>query len=276
MRFFAIIPALAALITAVAAAPADGCNAEMCGASGTPPTRRDFFEHPSRDVHALTNAELLRRGLPLKEPIMRRGSPVRRNKPSDLPPQTKKTYNGIIEVRNSANDNLLGYIGKNLVNGGAQFGIDSSRDNAVPVSFQTGPSGSGSQIVISLSNSNPSWPLLGLVQGRDDADSNVKPGSYQYGYLGGVSNPGTQPGAPPTSISNSYFIGSPRTAETPVWTYDHSHKVLTPVWINQDGTTPAIQTWTQSGGLYFGGDQGAFFSRYPAPVTGVTYKFVSQ
>jgi hypothetical protein len=42
--------------------------------------------------------------------------------------------------------------------------------------------------------------------------------------------------------------------------------------------TPALQTWTQSTGLYIGGDQSAFFARYPAPVTPVVslrYRFHS-
>ena len=41
--------------------------------------------------------------------------------------------------------------------------------------------------------------------------------------------------------------------------------------------TPALQTWTQSGGLYIGGDQSAFFARYPAPVTAVvSSRFLSR
>ena len=38
------------------------------------PSKRDFLEHPSRDVQGLTNAELLRRGLPVKNPVLRRGA----------------------------------------------------------------------------------------------------------------------------------------------------------------------------------------------------------
>jgi hypothetical protein len=192
------------------------------------------------------------------------------------PPPVTITRTGVIEVLNANNNNVLGYVSKNLVNGGAQYGYDPSIANALIVSFTTDQSGSGSDLDISTTNSNPSWPLLGLVQGRDDTDSNFTPGSYEYGYLGGVANPGTQPGDRPTLIDNSYFIGSPRTAETAVWTFNSATGTLTPVWINQDGTTPALQTWTQSTGLYIGGDQSAFFARYPAPVTPVTYVFVPQ
>lgn len=280
MRILSFIPALVALVTAVMAAPSnkDACHdTEMKCGHDSHSSKRDFLEHPARAVHALTNAELLRRGLPLNNPVLRRGSPVRRSGPSTVPqPPVKITYAGIIEVHNAANGNLLGYISKNLVNGGAQLGYDPSVANALLVSFQTDSSGSGTTLDISMTNSNPNWPLLGLIQGRDDSTSNFATGSYQYGYLGGVDNPGTQPGDRPTLIGNSYFIGSPRTAETAVWTFNGATGKLTPVWINQDGTTPALQTWTQSTGLYIGGDQGAFVARYPAPATAVTYKFVSN
>jgi hypothetical protein len=273
MRFFTIIPVLAALITAVAAVPTNTvCASEIGCDTPTPPSKRDFFEHPSRDEHAVTNANLLRRGLPLKEPILRRGSPVRRSSPSSVPP-VKITHRGTIEVHNAANGNLLGYVSKNLVNGGAQYGIDPTAANALHVTFDTDQSNSGTGLNVKAVDSNPSWPLLGIVQGRDDIDSNVKPGSYQYLYLGGVANPGTQPGDRPAQISNSYFIGSPRTAETALWTINSAGN-MSPIWINQDGTTPALQLWTQSTGLYAGGDMNAFFARYPAPVIAITYKFI--
>lgn len=79
MRIFALIPVLAAFATAVAgvALPrADDCGFEMgCDLGlGQSTTRRDLSgERAARAVSGLTNAELLRRGLPLKGPIMRRG-----------------------------------------------------------------------------------------------------------------------------------------------------------------------------------------------------------
>ena len=39
------------------------------------PSRRNLIEHPTaQDIHGLTDAELLRRGLPLNEPVIRRGA----------------------------------------------------------------------------------------------------------------------------------------------------------------------------------------------------------
>ncbi|KAH8814554.1 hypothetical protein DL96DRAFT_416441 [Flagelloscypha sp. PMI_526] len=245
-------------------------GSELCGASSTPDRRE--FPSVAPPAKRMTNAERLARGLPLNKP-QARATRTSRSSPSDLPPVP---YSGIIEVHNADNGNLIGYISKNLVNGGAQFGYDPSIANALLVSFEL-PAGatSGSPQIHNL-NSNPDWPLLGLVQGRDDTDSNVKPGSYQYLYIGGVANPGTQPGDGPTLIDNSYFIGAARTAETSVWTFDAATGSLTLTWVNEDGTLPDLQVWTQSTGLYAGGDKAAFVARYPAPATSVTYKFVPQ
>ena len=57
MRIFSLIPVLAALATTVA---------------GVSLPRQD--ERAARTVPGLTNAELARRGLPPKDPIMRRGA----------------------------------------------------------------------------------------------------------------------------------------------------------------------------------------------------------
>jgi len=91
------------------------------------------------------------------------GSPVRRSGPSTVPqPPVKITYAGIIEVHNAANGNLLGYISKNLVNGGAQFGFDPSVGNALLVSFQTDSSGSGTTLDISMAVCLCSAPVFDL------------------------------------------------------------------------------------------------------------------
>jgi hypothetical protein len=76
MRILSFIPALAVLVTAVAGVatpPSCGDSEIACGPDPTT-IKRDFLEHPARDGHALTNAELVRRGLPLNAPVLRRGT----------------------------------------------------------------------------------------------------------------------------------------------------------------------------------------------------------
>ena len=76
MRFFSFIPILVALVTVVAGAPApaDPCADTEIGCGTHVAPKRDFIVHPLRDVGGLTNAELLRRALPLKNPVLRRGA----------------------------------------------------------------------------------------------------------------------------------------------------------------------------------------------------------
>jgi hypothetical protein len=80
MRIFSFVPALAVLVAAVTGAalpvePAqDNCGYEVGCELAQLAAKRDFLEYPTRTVRGLTNAALLRRGLPLKNPIMRRGA----------------------------------------------------------------------------------------------------------------------------------------------------------------------------------------------------------
>ena len=75
MKIFSFVPAFAALITAVAglALPADVSCGEMGCDAVQAAHKRHFLEHPARAPRGMTNAELLRRGLPLKYPVLRRG-----------------------------------------------------------------------------------------------------------------------------------------------------------------------------------------------------------
>ena len=74
MRILSFIPTLAALVAAVmgAALPADDkCGSEIECKIAQLAAKRDLSE---LDVRSLTNAERLRRGLPLKSPMLRRGA----------------------------------------------------------------------------------------------------------------------------------------------------------------------------------------------------------
>ena len=82
-----------------------------------------------------------------------------------MPPVTV-THRGVIEVRNSATNALLGYVAQKFVNQGAQSGYDPSIANALTVSFTTDVTGSGSKLDITATVcfSFPLWkaPLLNI------------------------------------------------------------------------------------------------------------------
>lgn len=67
MRVSSIISALAAAVTVVAGAALPDCGSEI----GCDLLKR---HSPANDARDLTNGERLRRGLPLKSPILRRGA----------------------------------------------------------------------------------------------------------------------------------------------------------------------------------------------------------
>ena len=65
-----------------------------------------------------------------------------------MPDPVKITHTGWIEVHQADGDNLLGYVSKNLGNGGAQFVYSPDGNSALLVSFQTDESGDGTQLDI--------------------------------------------------------------------------------------------------------------------------------
>ncbi|KAF9651403.1 hypothetical protein BDM02DRAFT_867254 [Thelephora ganbajun] len=283
MRIFSFIPALAALVAVVAGVALpddDNCGCEVGCEIAKLATKRDFFEHPVRTIRGLTNAALLRRGLPLKNPILRRGTPVRRTDPSETPepspepspkPEPKKIHHrGIIQVKSG--NSVLGYVSSDAAVYSYHYG---TIDHAVIVNFETDKTGSGTQLNLVPENSDiKNFEFLGLVQGRDSTNSVLSSGSYNYLYLAGTHE--TAPGSPPTHVGNSYEAthGSPRTSESAVWTFDSATGTLAPRWVNPDGSLPNVQYFTQSTYIYIGGDENAFHSRYPTPVTSITFEFV--
>lgn len=274
MRILSFIPTLAALVTAVAGAALPA--GDKCG-SGIPcsplqyAAKRDLSE---LDIRGLTNAERLRRGLPPRSPISRRGTPVRRAGPSSVP-QTI-SHRGVIQVIDPSNNAVLGYISKNSVKR-AQLRQEPGIDNALIVTFNTDSTGSGNNLNLAMTNSDTHFSFLGLVQGISNKDSVLASGSFEYAVLAGVASPGTGPGSKPSNVGSSYTSAyeTMRTAESAIWTFDSAPRTLTPHWVNPDGSLPTVQSFTDSkGALYVAGDMNAFKSQYKSAATVVTFKFV--
>jgi len=190
MRIFSLIPALAVLVAAVAGTPipadpaGDNCGYEVgCETAQQLSGKRSFFEHPTRTIRGLTNAALLRRGLPLKYPIMRRGAwmlwilalsdvpsdgfsmvlgtPVRRTDPSAVPepepqpepqpdpePSSEKIkHRGIIRIKQS-DGSVAGYVSFSPTPE-TLYHNDGNIANALIVNFETDSTKSGTNINIS-------------------------------------------------------------------------------------------------------------------------------
>jgi hypothetical protein len=179
---------------------------------------------------------------------------------------TETEYTAYIEV------NGLGYVSNTAYSfAGDYMTYTAGTSGALEVTFILSSPGTSTGVDLTVDNYSVSgFDYLGLVQGRDDSDSTISSSSFQYLYLDTTN--GTPAGSTPQTVGNSYTIGSgdPRTSESAIWTIDLSNDSLTPVWTNPDGSTPTLDLFSQSTGLYAGGSQADFFSRYPAPVTAYT------
>jgi len=193
----------------------------------------------------------------------------------DTPSAVTVAKRGYIQVTSTTDNSVLGYISKNTFSQ-AQFRYQPDQADAVIVDFSV-PQGATSASSIQLTTENadiPNFSLLGLIQGRDSSSSDISPGNYNYGYFG-ETNP-TPAGSTPQDVGNSYSTVTTldRTSESSVWNIDLGSNALTLQWINSDSSRPTTNLFIQSTALYFGGDQSAFASRYPSPVTPIALTFV--
>eukprot|EP00877_Chromochloris_zofingiensis_P003940 jgi/Chrzof1/13547/Cz08g01180.t1 len=109
------------------------------------------------------------------------------------------------------------------------------------------------------------FPFLGGIQGDDD--TNVPPGdlasgSYAFAYLGGTDE--TPVGSPPTTGGNTYneaFPDPARLIESGIWS---NTGLLTPQWVNTDGSKPA--TFIVRSGFDFFALTGDFSNFHPGTV----------
>ncbi|KAJ7122656.1 hypothetical protein C8R43DRAFT_899692 [Mycena crocata] len=248
----------------------DECLAEYCAL--------DFASSLSlRDVPTpvfasrinLCNAERFRRGMPPAPPTSQYSKGTgKRNEGSPTPTITLR---GRIKVINTANNAVLGYISKNPLSGTLRY--QSNMADAVTVHFDL-PLGALTVKKINIAQEDSDiFPLVGAIQGRDNTSSDIAPGSFHYGYIGGTNECEDvifqlRHSVLPSSGPNSYtaVIGTQRTFESAVWVYDTISKAIIMQWINIDGST-------FSTALYFGGDKAAFQARYSSPVSSIRFSF---
>ncbi|KAF5336361.1 hypothetical protein D9611_006593 [Ephemerocybe angulata] len=231
------------------------------------PTRRD---EGAGYVESLSNAQRLAKGLPLKAPARRQPSRIW-NRDAAASPLPRETVTGRAALYNQNGERVF-YVDRNLNTAGFTS-LTTDVDNALTlsVSFDTlQPVFTKIQVTM-LNLATSGFPLLSLIQGRDDTNTDMTAGSFHYTYLGGAAEPGSGPGSTGSStIGNTYTdrTGLPRVAQTDIWTYDPATTVLAPTWINSNNDNVEIPFYSQSNAIYGLKDSDAFHTRYPAPVTG--------
>ncbi|KAF7331120.1 hypothetical protein MVEN_02452300 [Mycena venus] len=248
MRAFAILSALAALSSAVAAPPV--------------PSKASAYGD-------LTNGERLARGLPLKAPA-RRTKAARDSAASPVPSYTAK---GHLLVRNASDNSVIGYASKDV---SITTFITPNLDDALTVSvtLPVGATG-GSQLNLAQADSPNAFTSFGLVQGRDDTTTDISAGSSNYLYISSTNDTpaGSSPQQPGNAPSN--LNGSALSSESAVWTIDIVSGTAFPIWINSDGVAATTQLFTQSNALFASGDLDAVYAKFSLlPVTPITLTWV--
>lgn len=247
------------------------CVAEIClDDHFSSPVKRQATSTSPMYRKDLTNAERLARGLAIKPPTRRLNPGGSDPQPSSVPPVT---YSGVIQVFNDGVS--LGYISPDPNYWTPQ--LTSDVNSALRISFSL-PAGatSGSQLGLTMLNDNRGT-FFGPVVGRDSTSDNIAAGSFNYLYLDPISAPGSSPGSTPSHSTPSFFstsTGLDKAAESSVWSVNLASGTLAAQWLNTDGSSPATIIFVQSNHVYAGGDPNAFQSRFPAPVTTVTLKFI--
>ncbi|EAU90079.2 hypothetical protein CC1G_08352 [Coprinopsis cinerea okayama7 len=205
-------------------------------------------------IKKMTNAQRLALGLPLNPPVRRdaRAKQLMARQASSGPPEIL-----------SLNLGLLDDIG-----GSTPLTISLTVDSLV-----TQPT----NLRITLpSIAEEDYPLLGLVQGRDNDNGYIGLGSPNYLVLARVDIAGTEPGSTGSTIIGNSFsdtTGLPRIAQTDVWRLNRLTGTIVPEWINPDGcylptlaSSGPLQLYIQNGVIYAIADIAAFLLHYPQPV----------
>ncbi|KAH8818624.1 hypothetical protein DL96DRAFT_1684281 [Flagelloscypha sp. PMI_526] len=226
---------------------------------------------PTRTVSpAMSNAERLRRGLPLKKPMSRS---LRYRQDGPVPSNPVTIYRrGYIQILSAADDRAIGYVSSTPHSAGPA-GLTSSTDSALIVRYDVGMALTP-PYNLELTNgqgSLASFPDIGLTVGPSALSPEFGPGSFNYGFLS-ATNP-TPKGSTPTTVGSSTSSTLP--GESAIFTVDPFDNIQVQ-WINPDGSLPVTYTMYAPGPNYLTatGDINAYKDAFGNDRIQVLYKFV--
>ncbi|KAF6758807.1 hypothetical protein DFP72DRAFT_844621 [Ephemerocybe angulata] len=203
----------------------------------------------------LTNAERLRRHLPLLPPTRRHGALTPR---ASCVPLTDGT--GILQVRLAVNGAVKGYISK-VYDGQNSYTVSTLQD-ALTVDLSS-TSLSGPLEISAVDGPDASRPLIGAVGGS--GGFNFASGQVGYTYLSGTGH--TPANSPPSSTAGSSLneFGYTGPVESTIWFVNCLSLEVTAQWTNDDGSQFPTSVFYDPGVDYVGlvGDFNAFTSTFP-------------
>ncbi|KAI9065196.1 hypothetical protein FKP32DRAFT_1674846 [Trametes sanguinea] len=226
----------------------------------------------------LTNAQRLARGLPPRSPrLNNRRSRALAARQSPTPCSLSKPT-GIIRV-SSVNDNSIDSYLSSVANSFGEYTVTTDASQALSVAVERCDSATGPFDLTALNSALTSqFPYVGLVNGFASTDDNLRAGSTNYAYIAATS--GVPAGSSAEAVPNAFnqATGTTKDSESAVWTLDESdpsHIVLTPTWINTDGSAATTQVVysPSANALAVIGDYPLFSSNF-GTVTPVTLIFV--
>lgn len=219
-------------------------------------SRREYAPSPA-PTKRITNAERLRRHLPLLPPTRRTGALSPRA--SCVPLADGR---GTIQVRRASNGNVLGYIRK-AFDGQNSYTFSSNVLDALTVKLSSTSISSGAQEISAVAGPDPAHPLIGAVGGS--GGYNFNPGQLGYAYLSGTGH--TPANSPPSSTAGHSIqsLGYNAPAESTIWFVDCLTLDITAQWTNADGSRPATSLFYDPPVDFVGliGDFNKFVSTFP-------------
>ncbi|WRT69520.1 uncharacterized protein IL334_006506 [Kwoniella shivajii] len=220
-----------------------------------------------------TNAECLRKGLPLLRPAKRSSTTTHALKPRQSADSTTQT--GTIQAFNT-DGNSIGYVSRNL-NPGGGYDLTTSSDDAISLSFSSdGTSTDPFDIVISSDDRQGNFPYLGFA--FNGSPANMGTDSSKFALLVGVSasNAGPPLESDDGSTNTETLYGG---VETTVFLYNSATQTLTSRWSNTDGNkVDTIFFYASESDYGFGivapDNYAAFKQDFDVNQQIVTFKFV--
>ncbi|KAH8818562.1 hypothetical protein DL96DRAFT_1621434 [Flagelloscypha sp. PMI_526] len=202
---------------------------------GSAAASRRNLNHPTRTLNArLSNAERLRRGLPLKKPVMR-GLGYRDGAPATPSANVPIYRRAVIQAFSSepGGSTMLYYVSNTPTSG--MVGLTSSIDSALIVRYDTTLSGPYNLEIENGQDDLAVYPNLGLTFSLSPPTNTIGRSSYNYCYF--TSTNPTPQGSTPVMQGSS--VSSTDASETAVFTVDPDDN-LELRWKNPDGSSPFV------------------------------------
>ncbi|KAJ3485503.1 hypothetical protein NLI96_g4921 [Meripilus lineatus] len=244
-----------------------------------------------------TNAERLRRGLPLLKPrvvsstlVIFEAAPSpdtefsssrfvpERNIRARSSPAPCVSHEGVIKVTYTQLDGSLieGYVYKGFDSFG-QYGVRNEYASALHVKFCVSSTTNEVFDIITLNGDMPLYPFLGVSTGYANIGikEDLGPGSFNYLYLVGSSH-----STVPSNVGNTFtaVTGVPEKSKSTIWQFDRITNQLTVVWENSDHSFPNITAGfaNDDKAIFFAGDLDALNRHFGSMDGRVTLTFESS